>query len=656
MMFSVRTATAVALCFFVAACGGGGGGSGGGGGGSSGTLSVSSNSLTFIANGPSANAPAPQNVSGTVTGVSSGTLFVTIVGTGNAIAGISPVTLVSNTTGQATVTVPSPSTLGVGTYTGVITVRACTSDPQCSGSNLQGSPQTINVTYHVAALQSSAASLAYSIGNTPAAGDTSRQMTITGFPAQTWTASTNANWLSVTASGGNGAVLTASLVQNVVDGLNNGTYTGSITLTPGTAGQPLVIPVELVINRTQINYVSPYVSYSGTPSNVIIRGEEFSQVTIQDVLFGTTPAQSFNVVNATEIRATLPSSLPLGRHTVKLQSNFAGVRELADVVVVNAPVFAAAALPYPNSVDKTVNTVVYDAERAALGISVHYQFTGATDFIHFGSVANAWQPGTATSLTNHFGLAMSADGKDWIAGHYRDLMHIDAQTLATSTPVTSPLFGSGIQVVAEMAVSNDGTVAVFGDVFFGCGAQLMLYDPRKRVYSSPGFTPCRGNVAASGDGSRLLIANQFPDFGSDDVLSLNTATGATAPTGIHLLTGAATAMDRTGSRIVLNKTRVYDGSYTHLGDLPATTDVVVLSPDGTRAYAYDSPDTLRTYDLASPPVAGVFQEIGSGITLAADPGRRPASYTEQEVAMTLTPDGGTVFIAGNQFVVVQPTP
>jgi hypothetical protein len=370
MMFFVRTATAVALCLFVCACGGGGGDGGGGGGGPTGTLSVSTNSLTFIANGPQANTPAAQAVSGTVTGVSSGTLFVTIVGTGTAIAAISPVTLVNDTTGQAMVSVPAPSTLGPGTYTGTITVRACLNDQSCSGSNLQGSPQTINVTYHVAALQSSAASFQYSIGNSPSAGDMSRQATITGFPPQNWAATTNVDWLTVTGSGGNGGTLNASLVQSVVNNLHNGTYTGSITLTPGTAGQPLVVPVELQINRTQINHVSPYVSYSGTSGNVIIRGEQFSQVTISDVLFGSTPAQSFTVVNGTEIRATVPASLPLGRHTVKLQSNFAGVRELAELAVVTAPFFTAAALPYPDTGDKTVNTIVYDAERAALGLSI----------------------------------------------------------------------------------------------------------------------------------------------------------------------------------------------------------------------------------------------------------------------------------------------
>jgi hypothetical protein len=663
MSFSVRAALAAALCFVVAACGGGGGGGdgggsgGGGGSGSGGRFSVSSNNLTFTANGPAAATPASQWVLGTVADVTaSGTLYIVIVGSGNAIDTISPVTLVDERTGRASVSVRPPSSLGVGTHTGVITVRACMNDPGCASSNLQGSPQTINVTYHVAALQSSAASLDYSIGNTVSASEVSRQATITGIPAQNWAATANANWLTITAGGSSGSSLNASLVQGVVDNLNNGTYTGSITLTPGTAGQPLVIPVSLSIRRTQVSYVAPYVAYTGASGNVIIRGEEFSQIAIQNVLFGDTPASSFTIVSGTEIRAALPPSLPRGRHTVRLQADSAGVKQLAELVVVDAPVFSAAELLFPAAANRDINALVYDAERAALGVSSSHP----DELVHFRSVSNAWQPATSVPLVNHSGLALSADGKEWIAGNYRDVVHIGAGDLVKSEPITSPLFPSGQQVVAEMAVSNDGTVAMFGDVYYGCGATLMLYDPRKRLFSTPGYTACRGNIGASGDGSRLLIANQFTDFSTDDVLSLNTATGARTPTGIHLLTGAPVVMDRTGARIVLNKRAVYDGAYTLLGNLPATTDAVVLSPDGTRAHAFDRSGQLRTYDLVAAPVAGVFQQIGPGITLAGDPGPYlsplPLPYTDVAVMMTITPDGRTVFIAGRRAVIVQPVP
>ena len=369
--------------------------------------------------------------------------------------------------------------------------------------------------------------------------------------------------------------------------------------------------------------------------------------------FGTTPAQWFTVVSPTEIDAQYPSTLTPGRYTVGLQSNFTGVRQFANLVVVAPPTFAATALPYPASQQGAAEAIVYDAERAALGV------TGATAFIHFSSIANVWQAPTAKPLVNSFGLALSADGTEWIAGAGKSVVHINANDLSTVATVVSPLFGSGVENIANLAVANDGTIAMFGDVYTNCGADLMLYNVRKHTFTTPGYKPCRGTVGASGDGSRLLIPNQFTTMSTDDVFSLDTSTGATTPTGIHLLTGIAPALDRTASRIVLNKTAVYDGSYNYLGNLPATTDAVVLSPDGTRAYTFDHSGTLMTYDLTGALVTGIYPQIGAPITLAGNPGPTStgtaAIYSNAVVVMTITPDGGTVFIAGSNAVIVQPT-
>lgn len=643
--------------------GGGGGGSNGGGGGPTGSISVASGDLTFVANGPSGSTPAPQTIVGTVNGVSSGTLYILVTGTGSAIANISSVTLTSQSTGQASVSVPSPNSLGVGTHTGTITVRACLNDPNCSGTNLQGSPATINVTYHVAALQPSSTSLNYTIDNTPDAADSSRQITITAVPAQNWIATTGANWLSVTATGASGGTMNASLVPNVVEGMTNGTYQNAISLQHSTvAGLTLNIPVTLTIQRTQVNHVSPYVAYAGAASDVIIRGDEFSQVTIQNVSFGSTPAQSFTIVSPTEIRATAPASLPLGRHRVQLQSDVADTRQFAELVVVNAPQLSATALQYPDTNSKLVNALHYDAERAALGVSVWYPFTGATALIRFASVGNTWQPATAKALTNNFGLALSADGTEWIAGTDKSVMHIDADDLATVATVVSPLFPSGTQYIAEMSVANDGTVAMFGDVSFNCGASLLLYDVRRRTFvnTTPSYTACRGNIGASADGSRVLLAHESPELSGDDVLSLDASARTTTATGIHLLTAIPPQLNRTGSRIVLQNTRVYDGSYVLLGSLPATTVAVVISPDGSRAYAFEEPAQLRTYDLtvALPSASSEFPQLGAPITLPQSPGvpTTPPLYNGYPVVMTIAPDGRTVFIAGGDYVVVQPVP
>ncbi len=650
----------IACAFALAGCGGGGGGGNSGGGSRNGTITVSPGSLTFIANGPSAPTPAPQSLVGTVSGVSGGTLYITVVGSGPAISTISSVSLISDTAGQATVSVPSPATLGVGTHTGTITVRACVNDASCSSANLQGSPKTIPVTYHVAAIQPSASSLDFSVGNTPAASDSSRQLTVTTVPAENWTAVNSVAWLSVTQGGGSGTSMDVSLVQAAVDGMSNGTYIGSIRLQHSTVGGlQLDVPVTLRINRTQVNHVSPYVAYTGTPSDVIIRGDEFSQITIQGVSFGSTPAQSFTVDSATQIRARVPA-LPAGRYPVNLQGNFPDVRRFAELVVVAPPAFTAATLPY--ATPGIPHALRYDAERAAVAVSLWTATTGGTAMVRYARDGNAWQSPVSRTLTNHFGLALAADGTEWIAGADKQVVHLDANDLAIVRTVDSPLFPGGTQHIADMAVANDGTVAMFGDVNYNCGAHLLLYDVRKQSFAlpEPVHVVCRGNIGASADGARLLLANQFIEFSGDDISVLDTGSRTVTPTGIHQLTAAPPQMNQDASRIVLNKTRVYASSYALLGTLPATNDVVVLSPDGSRAYAFEKVGLrLHTYDLTASPATpnDLFPEIGAP-TVVPDPGISSGSslFNDSTVLMTITPDGDTLFIAGSERIVVQPVP
>jgi hypothetical protein len=78
-----------------------------------------------------------------------GTLYFKIESSGSAVASISDVTVTSQTTGYAVVSPRAPSSLGPGTFTSTISVRACTTDPDCSSTQLHGSPSVVNVTYRI---------------------------------------------------------------------------------------------------------------------------------------------------------------------------------------------------------------------------------------------------------------------------------------------------------------------------------------------------------------------------------------------------------------------------------------------------------------------------------------------------------------------------
>ena len=78
-------------------------------------------------------------------------------------------------------------------------------------------------------------------------------------------------------------------------------------------------------------------------------------------------------------------------------------------------------------------------------------------------------------------------------------------------------------------------------------------------------------------------------------------------------------------------------------------NAAVLSPDGTRIYYYDaSAGMLHTLDARTPPPNGTFPEIGSGVQLPDAPGIGPV--------MVITPDGGTLILAGTTHLIVMPAP
>lgn len=140
-----RACLIAASALVVASCGGGGGGGGPPPGPS---FSLNTNSLSFSAASPTAATPPSQNVTGMVTGTLSGTLYIVVDIAGSAVANVTNFSVAGNS-GQASVSVQQPSTLGVGTFTSTLVVHACLNSPTCASGELAGSPQTVNVSYAI---------------------------------------------------------------------------------------------------------------------------------------------------------------------------------------------------------------------------------------------------------------------------------------------------------------------------------------------------------------------------------------------------------------------------------------------------------------------------------------------------------------------------
>ena len=166
------------------------------------------------------------------------------------------------------------------------------------------------------------------------------------------------------------------------------------------------------------------------------------------------------------------------------------------------------------------------------------------------------------------------------------------------------------------------------------------------------------SIVASADGDTLVLPSfepLTPAF-AKPVFTYDASNGALTQRPVTSSGTDHASVSRDGSRIILvsfplsasQATTVYNASFTALGTLPADLAGFVISPDGSTAYAYfPATNLVRKFNLNSP-VAGGFAEVGTGTVVAA-PGTLFSS-------MTITPDGGTLFLAGNQRLIVLPAP
>jgi hypothetical protein len=208
-------------------------------------------------------------------------------------------------------------------------------------------------------------------------------------------------------------------------------------------------------------------------------------------------------------------------------------------------------------------------------------------------------------------------------------------------------------------VANDGSI--IGNATNQDGwAGYYRYDVLNRGFfktSTPaGFTnPInRHTIARSADGSRILIMplplssapNYWYYYRSSDSTFVATAL-QTVNTYGRL---SSVSVSRNGSRSIIDNV-VYDASFSAQGTLlPSWTygDAVIISPDGTSAYIYiKSTGVVHKYDLTSA-VGGVFAEVGTGTAVPDAPG--------DGLLMAISPDGGSLIIAGTARVIVMAAP
>jgi len=568
-------------------CGGGGGGDPATGGGGSttpppppppaqATFSLNTATLHFQAAKPNGAVPASQTVTASVTGGTvTGTLYIVVRVTGPAVANVTNITLSSSTSGQGSVVPADPAQLGYGSFSSTITVAACTTDPNCTGAQLAGSPATINATYTVG---------------------------------------------------------------------------------------PSV----------EIDTVMPRVVASGDTGTVILRGHGFTPAT--SLTFGSQSATSLTVVNDSEIHASYPS-LPAGSYPISL--NTGAISYHGTLVSVAPPAFPAASLTYP-SAPIAVQGLVFDAEHSALFVGVHGA-SGDT-VLRYSFSGGAWLSPSSAAVGTLGSIALSHDGSQLLVAADSGLTELSSQDLSVTRTTPLPVAVGRDQPI-NIALANDGNALITRDL--GGFTRPLLYSEGSKTLIVAGAATStslayNAYAGASGDGSSVLIAQAGGISSLQPLLKYNATLGTVTPTSLNFettanvyapqtLAGFAPAMDTNGSHVILlgqGQTPspftplVYDAQQHLLGVLPEATIAAAINPDGTRAYALDDSGNLSAFDLtASPPGQGAYPQLGASVMLGTF--GETDSFGEHpyaRVKMAISPDGGTLFLAGAGGIAVQPAP
>lgn len=437
-----------------------------------------------------------------------------------------------------------------------------------------------------------------------------------------------------------------------------GAFTGAVAVTGYTCADSTCSRLSACSTSTVavsyqvspvVKLVTPYVAISGVSDSVVIRGIGLGSFSIQGARFGDTAATSITAVSATEFRATHPA-LAAGTYTVRLISSThqGDIPSNATLVVVDPVAYAATTLTYPVAPTEA-RRLVYDAERRALvavtdaagGSIIRYAYDGAA----WGAPVNA-----AAGLRD---IALSAKGTQLYGVTATAVTPIDPITLALGTAITAPSPPAN-SFLKNIVVGNDDRALITTGIASSTATAGYLYDPVTAAVVTNSVSLNNATPTMAANGATAIVSQGDPTLTADiAVYSYATSNNSLATTSVSLRQNAvAPAVDRAVTRVILNGLRVYgvvSNDLSLFGTLPDTTTAVVMKPNGTRAYTYDPTlGGIVTYDVSVDRDEAAYVALGAATPLVGNPG--------SGVKMIISPDGGTLFLAGSSQIVVQPTP
>ena len=486
-----------------------------------------------------------------------------------------------------------------------------------------------------------------------------------------WTATSNQPWLQLTQASGTGA----GQVRYAVDASqlalvpNGDAVTAQVTVQAAGLA-PAAFPVTVRKQLPEVSLVTSSPVRAGAAVSFKVIGRGFSQLTPErGIAIEGVAGVVTSVISDTEARVTAPAIAAAGRYGVSVP-NASGIASAAGSLVVVAPAgFTATSVPdagekHSSLFDTSRNAVFAAAvEQQSL---VRYRWNGAQ-----------WSVDRlAVDRIGGIGLTLDKRTLYVTSGDY-SLLAVDPDTLEVKTTFTvSPALASlrprwvssTLQSTADQRVWFTGSGNLNRPVYFDVRKgtfEVLAEGPLSDVFDrldDPIF-------AASGDGSTMFMSQGYA--ASLPSYAYAVATGRAvqlpdAPRG-----GAAVQMDRTGTRLLMNRDAVYDvASSTLLGRAEPANGLAlkaVLSPDGSRLFLVVTagPDTFDTDHVE---VFDTTQQV-PGTTRFVKLGDIPLANQAHELcnwqvgngcpgfgSLSISDFGDTLFWAGNERLVVIPVP
>jgi hypothetical protein len=396
-----------------------------------------------------------------------------------------------------------------------------------------------------------------------------------------------------------------------------------------------------------VDFVAPNVATAGVAAGAIIRGAGFSGFPIAGVRFGGTAATSMLYVSDTEIRAVYPA-LAAGNYPVSLDipTHQGAIPSTATLIAVDPVTRPAQTLAWPAPVG-VVKSLRHDAQRDALLVATDI---GGGTVVRYAYAGGAWGVPTTVALNTLQDLSLSVDAAQLLAVSTTQVLPLDPQTLSVGTAIDAPTLPTN-SFLKSIEVANTNVALITTGIAESKSTELYTFLVRTNAMTklTAGFN--NGTLGTSTNRSVITLVQGDPTLtASPAVIAFSASNGGISNTGLAINQNAiGPVLDRDASRLVLNGLNVYNGSYTLLGKLPATTLAVALRPDGNRAFTYDSAaGAVLVFDTSATKNGEALPQVGAAVPLAGAPGAGPK--------MIISTDGRTLFLAGATQIVVQPTP